>query len=368
MTSTTADPSLDPAQRRIRAVVCHGPLDLRLDYLDPDKAELPQSLAPTQLRVRVAYGGICGSDLHYYQDGGFGHIRIKQPMALGHEISGVVEAIGAEVRRAKVGDRIAIGPARPCGTCKFCLAGQQVHCLRMRFYGSAMPFPHIQGGFRDALVIEEQQAHVLKPHVSLGEAALAEPLSVVLHAITRAGGVFGKQVLVTGCGPIGLLQIAAARRAGAARIVATDVAQMPLDTAVKMGADEVLNLSQEPHALDRYKMDKGSFERVFECSGNARAMLGALEVVQPQGVVVVVGLGGDMSLPMTQVVSREIDIRGTFRCNDEYATAVAFLNGRLIDLKPIITKVMPFADAVEAFKLAGDKSRSLKVLIEFNPG
>ncbi len=361
------DESLNPSQRRIRALMCHGALDLRLEQLDPNTVDNPQEVAPHQLRVRVAFGGICGSDLHYYQHGGFGVVRIKQPMALGHEISGVVTQVGVEVRQFNPGQRIAISPSRPCGACRFCQLGQQQHCLSMRFYGSAMPYPHIQGGFRDSLVIEQHQAHALADHLSLSEAALAEPLSVGLHAINRAGGVFGKQVLVTGCGPIGSLLIGGLRRAGAARIVATDVADMPLDCARKMGADETINLAREPNGLTKYMADKGQFERVFECSGNERALKGALDVIAPQGVLVAVGLGGDMSLPVNQIVAKEIDLRGTFRFHTEFANAVAFLNGGLIDGKPVITRILPYESAVEAFKLAGDKSQSLKVLIQFAP-
>ena len=347
--------------------MCHGALDLRLEHLDPDTADNPRDILANQLRVRVAFGGICGSDLHYYQHGGFGLVRIKQAMALGHEISGVVDEVGRDVKNVKVGQRIAISPSRPCGGCRFCQLGQQHHCLAMRFYGSAMPFPHIQGGFRDSLVIEQHQAHALSDSLSLSEAALAEPLSVGLHAINRAGGVFGKQVLVTGCGPIGSLLIGGLRRAGAARIVATDVADMPLACARKMGADETINLAKEPGALVKYMADKGQFERVFECSGNERALKGALDVIAPQGVLVAVGLGGDMSLPLNQIVAKEIDLRGTFRFHPEFANAVAFLNSGLIDGKPVISRILPYASAVEAFKLAGDKSQSLKVLIDFAP-
>ncbi len=360
------DSSLDPSQRRIRSLMCHGALDLRLEHLQPDAADFPPILGGRQLRIRVAFGGICGSDLHYYQHGGFGVVRIKQPMALGHEISGVVDEVGSEVAGFKPGQRIAISPSRPCGNCRFCQLGQHNHCLAMRFYGSAMPFPHIQGGFRDRLVIEQHQAHAVADHLSLSEAALAEPLSVGLHAIHRAGGVFGKQVLVTGCGPIGSLLIGGLRRAGAARIVAVDVAQMPLDCARKMGADETVDLATQPDGLTKYMADKGQFQAVFECSGNERALKSALDVIAPQGVLVAVGLGGDMMLPMNQIVAKEIDLRGTFRFHPEFAVAIQFLNERLIDVKPVITRILPFDSAIEAFKLAGDKSQSLKVLIAFD--
>lgn len=345
----------------MRALVCHAPQDLRTQVI------AVEPLGAKELGVRVAFGGICGSDLHYFQHGGFGTVRLKEPMALGHEVSGVIDSVGADVKNFCVGQRIAISPSRPCGQCNFCLSGLPNHCSSMRFYGSAMPFPHIQGGFRDSLVIEQHQAHALADHLSLSEAALAEPLSVGLHAINRAGGVFGKQVLVTGCGPIGSLLIGGLRRAGAARIVATDVADMPLDCARKMGADETINLAKEPAGLVKYMADKGQFERVFECSGNERALKGALDVIAPQGVLVAVGLGGDMSLPVNQIVAKEIDLRGTFRFHTEFANAVSFLNLGLIDGKPVITRILPYESAVEAFALASDKSQSLKVLIAFDP-
>ena len=343
----------------MKSLVCHGPKDLRVQDV-----ETP-ALGEHQLLVRVAYGGICGSDLHYFQHGGFGTVRIRQPMALGHEVSGVVHTAGAKAQGFAPGQRIAISPSRPCGHCRFCQAGQHNHCLNMRFYGSAMPFPHIQGAFSEFIVIEAYQAHPIADHLSLSEAALAEPLSVGLHAIQRAGGVLGKQVLVTGCGPIGSLLIGGLRRAGAARIVAADIADRPLQCARDMGADETIDLRAHPQALDRYKSDKGQFDAVFEASGSEAALRAALDVIAPRGVLVTVGLGGDIALPMNQVVAKEIDLRGTFRFHPEFATAVQFLNEGLIDGKPVITRVVPVSKAIEAFELACDKSQSLKVQIDF---
>jgi L-idonate 5-dehydrogenase len=344
----------------MRSVVCHSAKDLRLETI-----ELP-SLGEHQMLINVAYGGICGSDLHYYQHGGFGTVRIKEPMALGHEVSGVVAAAGSKVKGFAIGQRIAISPSRPCGNCRFCHAGMQNHCLNMRFYGSAMPFPHIQGAFSEQLVIDASQAHAVADHLSLSEAALAEPLSVGLHAIQRAGGVLGKKVLVTGCGPIGSLLIGGLRRAGAAYIVAADIADLPLQCAKKMGADQTIDLKTRAAALDAYKVDKGQFDAVFEASGSEAALIAALDVIAPRGTLITVGLGGNISLPMNQIVAKEIDLRGTFRFHHEFATAVQFLNEGLIDGKPVITRILPLSQAMEAFDLAADKKQSLKVQIAFN--
>ena len=287
-------------------------------------------------------------------------------MALGHEVSGTVEGLGAKVRGFAKGQRIAISPSRPCGQCRFCQLGQQNHCLAMRFYGSAMPFPHIQGAFSEKLIIDASQAYHVADHLSLSEAALAEPLSVGLHAIQRAGGVLGKKVLVTGCGPIGSLLIGGLRRAGAALIVAADIADLPLACARKMGADTTVNLLTSPDTLEKYKIDKGQFDAVFEASGSQAALLTALDVIAPRGVLVTVGLGGNLSLPMNQIVAKEIDMRGTFRFHAEFATAVQFLNDGLIDGKPVITGIVPFSQALQAFEMASDKTQSLKVQIAFD--
>ncbi len=188
-----------------------------------------------------------------------------------------------------------------------------------------------------------------------------------MHAISRAGSVLGQQVLVTGCGPIGLLLIGALRRAGAGRIVACDIASLPLNCAREMGADETIDLSTQADRLEVYKAEKGQFDTVFEASGSQAALRTALDLIRPRGVLVTVGMGGDVSLPMTQLVAKEVDMRGTFRFHAEFATAVRFLNEGLINGKPVITRVLPMDQAIEAFKLAADKSQSLKVQIQFAP-
>ncbi len=344
----------------MRALVCHAPLDLRLDPFKIDE------VGPQQMRVRVAFGGICGSDLHYFQHGGFGTVRIKEPMVLGHEVSGVVDALGSAVSGFHVGQRIAISPSRPCGACRYCQQGLHNHCMDMRFYGSAMRFPHVQGAFRESLVIDAAQAHAVNDDLPLSQAALAEPLSVGLHAITRAGSVFGKRVLVTGCGPIGALLIAGLRRAGAAQIVAADIADLPLACALEMGADQSINLAQNPEGLAPFAANKGFFDVMFEASGSEKALVSGLDVVAPRGVIVTIGLGGNIALPLNTLVGKEIDLRGTFRFHSEFAVAVAFLNQGLIDGRPVVSDIVDFDQANDAFVLAGDKRQSMKVQIAFD--
>jgi L-idonate 5-dehydrogenase len=339
----------------MKAAIIHGARDLRIG--DADLA--PLGAGDVQVRIRA--GGICGSDLHYYQDGGFGAIRVRQPMILGHEVAGEVTAVGADVSRVRPGDRVAVDPSLPCGHCVFCLEGQPRHCLDMRFYGSAMRFPHVQGGFRESLVCTEAQAVPVPPGLALEHAAFAEPLAVCLHAATQAGPLLGKRVLVTGTGPIGALCIMVARQGGAREIVATDLADAPLALARKLGADATINVRSDAAGLERFMPDKGFFDVVFECSGSAAAVVAALPVIRPGAIVVQVGIGGEMTLPMNVVVAKEIQLRGTFRFDREFAWAVGFIASGAIDVAPLLTEVVPLDDAIRAFELAGDRTRAMKV-------
>jgi L-idonate 5-dehydrogenase len=340
-------------------VVIHAPKDLRVEAVP---AVAP---GPGEVRVAIEAGGICGSDMHYFNHGGFGTVRIREPMVLGHEIAGTVAEVGPDVTTVAVGTRVAVNPSRPCGHCRYCQEGMRHECLDMHFIGSAMRFPHAQGGFRQSLTVRAEQAVPIAAPVSMAEAAMAEPLSVCLHAAAQAGPLQGKRVLVTGCGPIGVLCVAVARHAGAAEIVATDIADYPLSVATRMGAARAVNTLADPAALASYTGDKGYFDVQFECSGNERALAGALEAIRPGGVIVQVGLGGDMKLPINLIVAKELQLRGTFRFDREFALAVELMGRGQIDVKPLLTATVPFRDAPEAFALAQDRSRAVKVQLSF---
>ncbi|KMW58503.1 L-idonate 5-dehydrogenase [Candidatus Rhodobacter oscarellae] len=342
----------------MKAIVAHAAKDLRIE-----ERETPTP-GPGEVLIRMAAGGICGSDLHYYNHGGFGDVRLREPMILGHEVAGHVEAFGSEVNGLEVGQLVAVSPSRPCGACKFCQAGQQNHCLNMRFYGSAMPFPHIQGAFREYLVADAAQC-ADATGLSAGEAAMAEPLAVVLHAAKRAGDLMGKRVLVTGCGPIGMLAILVARAAGAMEIACTDIAPFTLQMARKIGADAALNVAENPDTLRPYAADKGHFDVLFECSGVAAALRAAIPAMRPGGVIMQLGLGGDMTLPVQAMTAKELELRGSFRFHAEFFTAVEMMRAGRLDVAPLITHSLPLEEAVTAFDLASDRSQTIKAQIAF---
>ncbi len=343
----------------MKTLTIHAARDLRLE----DHAEEPPG--PGQVQIRLATGGICGSDLHYFNHGGFGTVRLKEPMILGHEVSGHITAFGEGTHGLALGDLVAVSPSRPCRTCQYCLQGLPNHCLNMRFYGSAMPFPHIQGAFREVLVADAAQcapAHGL----TAAEAAMAEPLAVALHATKRAGDLLGKRVLVTGCGPIGQLCILAARRAGASEITAIDLSDFTLSIAQTSGADRTLNTATSPDALTQFTANKGYFDILYECSGAAPALASGIAALRPRGVILQLGLGGDMTLPLQTLTAKELDLRGSFRFHDEFFTAVSLMQKRLIDVKPLITHTIPLNDAEAAFHLANDRTKAMKAQIAFS--
>ncbi len=349
---------------RCMCLVINAPDDLQL--VEQDAGEP----GPGQVLVQVGYGGICGSDLHYFHAGGFGTVRIKRPMILGHEVAGTVAAVAPGVTRVQVGDRVAVNPSRPCSRCVYCLEGLPNQCLDMRFYGSAMRDPHVEGAFRNQLVCDAVQCEKLTPGVPLQLAALAEPFSVALHGVQRAGPLLGKRVLVSGCGPIGCLSIAAARVHGAAEIVAVDVTDETLVVARAMGAHTTLNVARDRDWVQRYGADgatrKGTFDVMLECSGNEQALRAGLEVMRPRGTVVQLGLGGDVSIPQNMVVAKELSICGSFRFHAEFALAVRLINEGRVDLSAMVTRAFPLTQARQAFELASDRTKAMKVLLDFS--
>ena len=343
----------------MKALKIHGAMDLRIEDFHLEE------LTPNQVEISVAMGGICGTDLHYYKHGGFGQIKLKEPMVLGHEVSGYISKLGSKVTNLTIGQLVSVSPSRPCNDCEFCLEGSQNHCLNMKFYGSAMPFPHIQGAFRETLIAEDYQC-IPADGLSAGEAAMAEPLAVCLHAINQAGNIFGKKVLITGSGPIGTLCVLSARRAGAEEIVVTDISDNALSFSNAVGADKIINTMKNYDELEQFQTGKGSFDVAIECSGSASGINDAIKSLKPKGTLVQLGLGGDILMPLVAVTTKELNIKGSFRFHSEFELAVKMMQKKLIDVNSLITHKIPFENAKQGFSIALDeKENSMKVHLKF---
>lgn len=350
---------------RTRVARLYGARDLRVE-------EQPVSPpGPGEVLLAMAAGGICGSDLHYYQDGGFGPVRVREPIICGHEGAGRVVAVGEGVDMAP-GTLVAVNPSQPCGACEYCLKGMPVHCLDMHFIGSAMRLPHEQGMFRDLFVVPAGQVHAFPETTTEAEAACAEPLAVCLHAVGQALGLLGDlaglRVMISGAGPIGLLVLAAARHAGATGIIVTDLTDAALARARDMGAGQTINVATDADALLPLQKDKGQIDLIFDCSAAGPALRTAFAAIRPRGTIIQVGVTGDIAIPLNALVGKEITWRGSQRFHAEFAQAVDLIGARSIDLRPIISHSLPLERAREAFDLASDRSLACKVQLTFARG
>lgn len=316
--------------------------------------------------VKISRGGICGSDINYYFNGGVGDLKLQHPMLLGHEVIGKIAYIPNDTLPLKVGQKVAVNPSLPCKKCKFCLEGKPNHCLDMKFFGSAMRNPHIHGGFADYIAVEPEQCVVYDQSVDDDVMCFAEPLSVAIHAVNQAGSLVGKNILVSGAGPIGCLVIAAAIACGAKTVTVFDISEKSRTMAKQMGADVMLD-PRDHDALLPYKQNKGYFDISFDATGVDVAIQLAIQVTAPTGTLVQVGNSrGLMGIPTMDIVSKELSLRGTFRFNQEFFTSVHWLQTGKIDPLPLLSAKMSADEIEKAILLASDKTQSAKVQIIFD--
>jgi L-idonate 5-dehydrogenase len=351
MSAVSALPTSGPA------VVAHAAGDLRIE-------EVPLAApAPDQAVIEVAYGGICGSDLHYWLHGAAGESILKAPMVLGHEIVGVVAQAAADGTGPAAGTAVAVHPATPGPGAERYPEDRPNLSPGCTYLGSAARFPHTDGAFSRYAVLPARMLRALPEGLSLRTAALAEPASVAWHAVARAGDVTGKTALVIGSGPIGALAVAVLKRAGAARIVAVDMHPKPLEIARAVGADEVLR-GDEAEAIAAVEADV-----VIESSGSHHGLASAIKGAVRGGKVVMVGLlpSGPQPVLISLAITRELELLGSFRFNGEIDEVIAALADGTLFVDPVVTHDFPLERGLEAFEVARNSAVSGKVLLDFRP-
>ncbi|GBD47911.1 L-idonate 5-dehydrogenase [Methylopila sp. Yamaguchi] len=340
------------------AVTLYAPEDLRM--VDRPLGDLE----PGMVRIRFGAGGICGSDMHYFRHARTGDFVVTSPLVLGHEVAGEVVEIAGDAPGLAIGDHVAVNPSRWCGTCARCREGRPNLCEKIYFMGSASKTPHMQGGFASLFDATPAQCVKVPRDLPFAAAALAEPLAVCLHAVRRAGEVAGRNVVIFGAGPIGLLTLLAAKRARAAEVAMVDMAAAPLAFAARLGADHAVDLSQGDAALDQLAKDK-AFDVAIEASGTAAGLASAIKAVRRGATIVQLGNlpGGKIEIPANAIMAKELDLRGTFRFDAEFAEAVNLIVAGEVDVMALVTAERPLSEAPQAFRLALDRSQSVKVVL-----
>ncbi|MCW4465786.1 L-idonate 5-dehydrogenase [Glutamicibacter sp. MNS18] len=341
--------------RTSTAVVAHAAQDLRVETI-----ELPAPAAD-EARVAIAYGGICGSDLHYWQHGAAGESILKAPMVLGHEIVGTVLQSAADGSGPAAGTSVAVHPATPGDTGEPYPVDRPNLSPGCTYLGSAARFPHTEGAFASEVNLPSRMLRVLPEGLSLRDAALAEPAAVAWHAVNRAGQVAGKRVMVIGSGPIGALSVAVLKRAGAAEIIAVDMFDRPLEIASALGATRTLR------ANDVESISQVAADVVIEASGNHRGLASAVRAAVRGGRVVMVGLlpSGEQPALISLAITRELELVGSFRFNDEIDQVLEALADGSLEVAAAVTHEYPVSEALQAFETAKNSAESGKVLLSF---
>lgn len=344
----------------LKAAVLHGANDIRIqDYRQPE-------LAPGMVLIRNRNVGICGSDLHYYQEGFCGAFVPDRPFVLGHELSGEVAAAGDGVHSVRPGQRVTVNPARNCGFCAYCKSGRINLCRKTIMLGSASTTPPTDGAFAEFVAVRADQCHLLPDGIDDALGALMEPFAVALHAVKRAGPVSGKRVLVAGGGAIGLLVAIAARAFGATPVAVSDPVAARRAKATALAADAALDPSDKDFEQQVRALAGDGFDLVFEASGAPPALRAAFDVVRPGGAIVQIGTLGaaDIPLPANLLMIREIAYIGSMRYGDVFGEAIRLVASGRVHLQPLLTTVFPIGECAQALRFAADKSQALKVQIQ----
>jgi L-iditol 2-dehydrogenase len=330
---------------------------MRASFLDKnlkiytEDIEVPQ-LDPDQVLVRVESVGICGSDVHYYKHGSIGPYIVEKPIILGHELSGVITAVGSGVAKERIGSRVAVEPQRACKVCKQCKAGRYNLCPEIEFYAT----PPIDGAFCEFVKIQSDFAYDIPSNISFDAAALIEPMSVCIWAAQKARIEEGTTVLIAGAGPIGVVMAQVARAFGASEVVVTDVVDHRLEFVKKYGATRTINTASQTLGSEK-------FDVFVDACGVPAAVHAGILATGPAGRVLLVGLGSDeMILPVSHIQNNEIIVTGVFRYTNTWPIGIDFLASGKVDLDAIVTHHFGLDEVEEGLKTTANPA-AMKVII-----
>ena len=326
----------------------------------------PQVADDRGVLIRMGAVGVCGSDVHYYLRGKIGSQVVTYPFPVGHECAGTVEAVGAGVSRVRPGDRVAVDPAMPCGTCDQCQVGRPHTCRRLRFLGCPGQAP---GCLSEYIVMPETSCYPIQDKTTLEQAAVSEPLSIGVYAVRLAGLSAGAKVGILGCGPIGLSVMLPASVEGAGAIYMTDKIDARLQVARSAGADWTGNPDTQDVVGDVRAIEPGQLDVVFECCGDQGALDQAVDLLRPGGKLMIVGIPQDntISFNISALRRKEVCIQNVRRQNGCVQPTLGLLETGRIHVDFMITHRFTFDQVNDAFDLVADyRDGVVKAMIAFD--
>ncbi len=300
-----------------------------------------------EVLVKLEYVGICGSDLHYYETGAIGDYVVKPPFVLGHEPGGTVVEVGKDVKHLNVGDRVALEPGKTCGHCEFCKTGNYNLCPDVVFFAT----PPVDGVFQEYVAHEAALCFKLPDNVSTMEGALIEPLAVGFHAAIQGGAKAGQTAVVMGAGCIGLVTMMALKAMGVSRVFVVDIMEKRLQKALELGADGVINASQTDAVEEVKKLTDGrGCDLAVETAGTQITAVQTIHMTKKGAAIVLVGYSksGEMTLPMSLALDKELTFKTVFRYRHIYPMAIDAVAAGKVNLKGIVTDVFDLDDVQNA--------------------
>lgn len=300
-----------------------------------------------EVLVKLDYVGICGSDMHYYETGAIGDKVVEPPFVLGHEPGGVVVEVGKDVKHLKVGDRVALEPGKTCGHCEFCKTGKYNLCPDVIFFAT----PPVDGVFQEYVAHEADLCFKLPDNVSTMEGALIEPLAVGFHAAIQGDSHAGQKAVVFGSGCIGLVSMMALKARGVSNVYVVDIMDKRLEKAMELGATAVINGAKEDVAERIRQLTGGAgCDLAIETAGTEITTHQAIDVVKKGSNIVLVGYSktGEMTLPMSKVLDKELTFKSVFRYRHIYPLAIEAVSQGKVNLKGIVTNVFDLDDIQNA--------------------
>ena len=351
-------PSEENMEGRMKAAVMTAVMKSEIVEMD-----IP-NINEKEVLVKIEYVGVCGSDLHFYEHGHIGEVKVQYPFILGHEAAGIIVEVGKDVHCLRVGDRVALEPQKTCGHCEFCRTGRYNLCPEVEFFAT----PPYDGVFREYVAHDAELCFKLPEQVSTEEGALIEPLAVGIHAANQGAAHMGQTAVVMGAGCIGLVSLLALKAEGVSKVIVVDVVGRRLEKAMELGAWKVINGREKDVVREVMRLtEQRGCDLVIETAGAEITTAQAVKMAKKGSNIVLVGYSskGEITLPSSLALDKELCFKTVFRYRNIYPCAIELVAAGKIDIERIITHQYLLEEIQEGlYECVNNKDEVVKAVIK----